>query len=268
MTRNRSARLLAQASALFAALVLVVAVFGGAEWGIATFRTAYIRFLPDVERAYTYGTCYLDADRYGCSYSIKKAEYFFNEALKIDPHYLYLQHQLARTAFLKGDFATALARISLEIENNPTATSPYYVRGLIKGFMGDYESSAIDYETYLKSDPYNWAALNDYAWVLLKAERFAEAAEATEKGLEFFPDNPWLLNSNAIALFELGNVHAAYEQAKKAGASVELISEKDWLLAYPGNDPAIAAVGIASFKKAVADNIHSIEASTASGAVQ
>ncbi len=148
------------------------------------------------------------------------------------------------------------------------APNSYYVRALIEGYMGDYENSARDYEHFLRFDPINWATLNDYAWVLLKAERFSDAAEISARGLVDFPDNPWLLNSHAIALFELGRYPEALSAAQKASREVALVSEASWLHAYPGNDPKIGAQGLAVFKKAVADNMHTIQLAIETSTVQ
>lgn len=116
-------------------------------------------------------------------YDIARAEHFFNLAAK-DQSLAYVNHELARIAFLRGDFDLALARINLQISLHGTSTAnSYYVRGLIKGFMGDYEAAARDYETYLRHDPKNWAGINDYAWVLLKGKRYKDALIALDWGL-------------------------------------------------------------------------------------
>ena len=55
---------------------------------------------------------------------------------------------------------------------------------------------------------------------------------------------------------------------QKAWTHVQNVQEKEWLHSYPGNDPAIAGEGIATFRTAVEDNMHRIELSFASGEVQ
>jgi tetratricopeptide (TPR) repeat protein len=125
-----------------------------------------------------------------------------------------------------------------------------------------YTDSAIDYEKYLRFYPQNWAGVNDYAWVLMKANRPREAEAVTARELPFYPTNPWLLNSNATALYEMGRTKDAYAQILKARDALSTITREKWLIAYPGNDPAVAEQGIASFKKSVEDNIHSMGAST------
>lgn len=178
-------------------------------------------------------------------YDINAAEYYFRTARERDAGLPYVHHQLARIAFLRGDFIGALVLINRELEVNPEPSpSSYYIRGLIEGFAGMYDLAAKDYERYLSSDPTNWAAINDYAWVLLKAGRSHEALDVTIRGLNYFPDNPWLLNSNAIALYEEGHVEAASEQIRLALEAALTLTEEDWLIAYPGNDPRVARDGL------------------------
>ncbi len=223
---------------------------------------------PSAERAYQYGVRHFSSDE-PARYDIDRAEYFLNLAALKDPSIPYLYHQLARISFLRGNFTQAMARIDFQIQmHGDAAPNSYYVRGLIEGYMGEYADSARDYEYFLRFDPQNWATLNDYAWVLLKAERFGDAAEVTARGLIDFPDNPWLLNSYAIALFELHDYPNALSAAQKASAEVAKVSEAEWLHAYPGNDPQIGSQGLAVFKKAVADNMHTIELAIASSTVQ
>lgn len=215
------------------------------------------RLDPTPAHSFVYGEKHFDASD-SSQYDLDRAEYFFNKAAA-DPALPYVYHQLARVSFLKGDFTKALAQINLQISLHGTSTpSSYYVRGLIEGFMGRYDASERDYAIYIKTDPTNWAATNDYAWVLLKADRPKDALTAIDKILPLWPESPWLLNSKATALFELGRLREAREAAMAASRAVIKISERDWMQAYPGNDPLIAAEGIQAFQKAVLENMHTI----------
>ncbi len=245
----------------------VLVIYGG--WNTALVEKMMLFVSPSAESAFEYGSRHIDATRYQAVYDIKVAEYFFEKANLLDPSYPYLQHQRARIAFLNGDFKTAMLRIDKEIEmygmEHPNS---YYVRGLIEGFAGDYKNAALDYARYLSSDSTNWAAINDYAWVLLKGGRAREAVVATARGLSFFPDNPWLLNSNAIALYEIGLIEPALEQARKAETAAHDVSEYDWLMAYPGNDPRSAGSGVDTLHKSTHDNIHTLELALENKVVQ
>jgi len=224
--------------------------------------------LPSADKAFAFGEAHFDAET-PATYDIDRAEHFFVEAVSLDPKLPYLYHELARISFLRGNNARALALINLQIaaqgDNTPNS---YYVRGLIEGYMGNYADSSRDYERFLQFDPNNWAAINDYSWVLLKSNRPQDAADALARGLSLFPDNPWLLNSYATALYELGQFRGALEAAAHARNAALHISRADWLHAYPGNDPHIAEEGISTLQKSTEDNIHTIELALVSGKVQ
>jgi tetratricopeptide (TPR) repeat protein len=203
------------------------------------------------------------------AYDIRAADYFFERAALLDPKYPYVYHQLARIAFLKNDLPTALARINLEIENHgDTEANAYYMRGLIEGYAGDYAAAARDYTYYLDHGEYNWAGVNDYAWVLMKAGRSKEAIAVLEKGVDAFPQNAWLLNSYATALYEVGDTKKAAEIAQRALNAVMGVTDEAWLMAYPGNDPRTSSKGIQSFKDAVIHNLDIIASASSSKAVQ
>ena len=222
---------------------------------------------PNAERAFLFGEKHFSSRAE--DYDIERAERFFVSAMARNPDLPLVRHELARVYFLQGDFAKALGFINAQIAlHGDEFVNTYYVRGLILGYMGNYDAAIADYRHFLRSELNNWAAITDYAWVLLKADRPEDALRATAGGLAEFPDNPWLLNTNAIALFELGFTEAAYAQASRALLASESITSEEWLRAYPGNDPAIAPQGIAAFKKAIEDNIHTIGAADPSGTVQ
>ena len=224
--------------------------------------------MPSAERAFVYGERHFNAMQKG-EYDVARAKYFSEETRRLDPDHSLVHHELARISFLEGNQETALYRITTQIEKHGSATaSSYYVRGLIEGFLGKYADSARDYETYLKTDPTNWAALTDYSWVLLKSGRIHEALDATSYGLNYFPDNPWLLNANAIALYELGKVEDGLVQIRKAQRVVSTVTEEDWLKAYPGNDPRMAGEGVRALQDSIIHNMHTMNSRHDSGELQ
>lgn len=232
------------------------------------FEDIAYRLDPSAERAFEYGEKHFSSrDRE--NYDVARAERFFNLAAAKDPTIPYLYHELARIAFLKGDFATALVLIDRQIEAQEDKTpNSYYVRGLVEGYMGRYDAAIADYRHFLYFAPRNWAAINDYAWVLLKANWPREAVVASAGGLAMYPDNAWLLNTNAIALYELGFLEPARAQARKALLASSKVSERDWLIAYPGNDPRVAGEGIAALQKSALQNMHTISLALASSTVE
>lgn len=254
-------------------LVLVALVFAfvpqARVFAVEQYENVAFTLDPTAARAFAYGELHFDATDNPGEYNIALAQSYFEKAAAIDPTYPYLYHELARVAFLEGDYPLALARINFQISmHGDSEPNSYYVRGLIEGYMGDYSDANADFTHFLQFDPDDWAAMNDDAWVLLKANRFQDAADIAARGLSLEPDNPWLLNSNATALFELGEDKTALASAQKAEAAVSSLTDAQWSQAYPGNDPSIASEGVASFKQAVADNVHTISLAVASSTIQ
>ncbi len=222
---------------------------------VTTYELMHVHVTGRADLAYRYGDKRFSSLE-SSLYNIETAERFFKVAYKQDPTLPYVNHQLARIEFLHGNFDAAFIYINRELEvNSDPSPSTYYIRALIAGFAGLYDMAALDYERYLQSDPTNWAALNDYAWVLLKGKQPDKALLATAYGLRFFPDNPWLLNSNAIALYETGHTEAARDQIRRAAENALGVQEVDWLTAYPGNDPRIATEGVTALKESVRKNL-------------
>ncbi len=94
--------------------------------------------------------------------------------------------------------------------------------------------------------------------MLLKDNKPKEALAAIDTVLPYWQENPWLLNSRATALFDLGRKKEAYDAILLASAAVAKLTPSQWSRAYPGNDPLIGQEGVDKFKKAVDNNMHRI----------
>jgi tetratricopeptide (TPR) repeat protein len=213
---------------------------------------------PSAERALAYGDLHFNAMR-SYEYDVARAEAFFRKAYELDPTLTYIHHQLARIEFLRGNFPAAVELIDKQIEFHGTSTiNSFYMRGLILGYKGDYLEAAKSYQAYLEADPRNWAAITDYSWVLLKANKPQESLDALLVGIDIFPDNPWILNGIAISLYELGRYEEALPYAEKAAREVKNVTTRMWLTAYPGNDPRVAEQGINTLTESINTNLEKI----------
>ncbi len=247
------------------AIVVVLATFISVTVGrtmcAELYENVYFALRPSAAIAYAFGTNHLDVHGDAGMYDMRRAEHFLLEATAREPYYPYANHQLARIAFLKGKYALALSRIEVEIDHHgSTHHNSYYIKGLIEGYAGDYKASVADYEHYLAYDPHNWAAINDLAWVLLKDKQFKKAEHVTQDGLLFFPDSPWLLNSHAIALYELGDYARSNADLIKASALVASTTPEIWSKAYPGNDPSVASQGVNTLQNSIHGNLSKVRA--------
>ncbi len=219
-----------------------------------------LRFDRTASHAFTLGTHHLDTTNRD-EYNIDEAMYFFQEAASIDPSYPLVHHQIARIYFLQGRYSQALESVNKELANNPQGTfaSSYYLRGLIAGYMQDYDSAVRDYKKYVELNPSGWEGRVDYAWVLIKTKDYKTALDTIDDGLIAWPENPWLLSVRATTLFEMGRLEEAHATVRAAALAAEGITPEIWLRAYPGNNPDAAAVGIETIRSSIAKNVDSIE---------
>ena len=245
-------------AAIIATLLVFLLVSYFAEPLREMYEIASINTFPNAQRAFDFGERHFSSSA-GDAYNVDLADYFFAKAQAMDPSLEYVDHERARVAFIRGQFDTALKLIDRQIAAHGTSTpNSYYVRGLIEGYMGRYDAAAKDYSHYLGHDLRNWAGLNDYAWILIKAKRFNEAAGVAAYGLQSWPENPWLLNSYAIASSELGHNSIALEAITMANTEVLSVNTDQWLRAYPGNDPRIATEGIDTLARSIEQNFRAI----------
>ncbi len=241
------------------ATVVIALVFVGTS-GTAKERF-FLSIRPSAASAFSYGMRHLDGKEPG-AYNISDAEYFFERAIQLDPAYPQAHQQLARIHFLNGEYERALDEINLEFARDPGTqdSSTFYIRGLIEGYLKQYESAVHDYKRSVQLDPKGWEGRVDYAWVLIKTEQFDEALKVIRDGLVVRPENPWLLSVYATVLFETGDVQAALVAARRAKTAIDGLTEAEWSEAYPGNAPHAAETGLRTLRAAAEINLKKIEA--------
>lgn len=246
-------------------LLIIVCVIGFDVWKGWAQRTGYIycikfEFSRTAENAFQCGNHYFGV--YGSSgYNVIKAEDYFGRAVALDETLPDAWHQYARAAFLRGDYAVAMYRINKQFEmRGDELMASYYIRGLIEGYSKDYVHAEQDFKKYIESDRNNWAARNDLAWIYFVQGKYKDIVAlihgfANTSGTP----NPWLLTMDAMALYNLGDSKTALAELYKARDAAAKLTGRDWIHAYPGNDPAIATKGLAGFRQTIEDNIVLVE---------
>lgn len=195
------------------------------------------------------------------AYDPALAESAFSKALAIEPGILWGHYSLARIAFAKSDFKTALAQINAELAAHPENLRALYIRGLIYGYRalpGDLALAEDDFANFAAWAPTEWAGYNDLAWILMKEGKYADAETAMATAFSRVPgaaENPWLWNALGSARLALGDypsAAAAFERAKRSAAA---LTTADWYRAYSGDDPGDDAAGLASFRAGIDANL-------------
>lgn len=218
------------------------------------FGFLFVRDYGDAEFMMRQGNYYFGQG----TYDLKKAEGFFERAVRIQPDIFFGHYQLARIYFVKGEHERAIEEINKELEANPENLRSLYVRGLIYGTIGKLEQAENDFKKFVAWAPVEWAGHNDLAWILAKERKYEEAEEVLVGALEKVPNaqkNPWLWNSLGVAQLNLKKYFSAKSSFLKAKDAAEALTLQEWQSAYPGNDPVESKNGLADFKKAIEVNI-------------
>lgn len=200
-------------------------------------------------------------------YDLAIAKRAYHKAVAVDPNIEFANYQLGRIYFVEGNYQTALTHINRELEINPDNRRSLYVRGLIysyRGYPGDLEQAARDFQRFVVWAPREWAGYNDLAWVLGKLRRYEEARDVILRGFEWsddVEDNPWMWNMLGVMQLNLDARDDALESFRRAEASAALLTEHEWRDVYPGNDPRLDARGLEVFREGIRKNIEHLEAS-------
>ena len=263
LARYRRALLVAGGSAL--ACVIAVA-FVLALWGDRITMAMWNNFhvLPKVVTYFNpdhagllVSIGYYKFNTFGRSnYDLDEAERYLYRALELDPMVPTAWHQLARIDFLRGNLGAALLKENRQLELHGDSFMPaYYIRGLVYAFGEQYEKAERDFLRYLEHDPHSWAAVNDLAWVHFEQGEYAQVLEYAERGLAAAPENPWLLMMQGAALINLDRKDEARAPLERALAEARALTREDWIIAYPGNNPAIAEQGLGEMLAAIEANL-------------
>lgn len=191
----------------------------------------------------------------GKYYNLEIAEKAYLLASKTNPPFPYSNYQLGRINFIKGNFYTAIDYFNKEEEQYPQNSKVYYMRGLTYGYMGSEGVGILEFEKYVKLNPYSWAGRNDMAWLQFRVGDIKGAIETILPATLFTADNPWVFNSYGVFLLNDGKYKEALESFEKANGAVSLISEKGWGMSYPGNNPVVYGEGLGQMINSIKTNI-------------
>lgn len=197
-------------------------------------------------------------------YDIVKARYYYEQAILANPRaYDSAWYQLARIDFLEGRFNNAIYKFEKQLEYfKDVLPQAHYMLGLTYAYRAkegggveDWDAAAKEFEQFLRYKPYSPWARTDLSWIYFAQGKYEEMLPVLEKGLEYTPDSPWLHNMYGLALMNTGDREGAREHFEQASISAAELSIEEWGLAYPGNDPSMWEVGLASFRAAIEENL-------------
>lgn len=197
-------------------------------------------------------------------YDIKKAQQYYEEAVALDPSvHEHAWYQLGRTYFIEGAFDTALERFDSQMEFfGSTVPNVYYMIGLTYGYKArssdnpdDWKKGEEAFKTFIFVAPRAPWSRVDLSWLYFAQGKFHEMKPLLVEGLEYQPDNAWLLNMYGLALLNTGERQQAHTYFLAAQKNAEKVTVEDWGNAYPGNNPDSWEQGLSEFQGAIEKNI-------------
>jgi tetratricopeptide (TPR) repeat protein len=197
-------------------------------------------------------------------YDLDKSKGYLARAYEIDKELSGVQYQLGRIAFLRNKLHSALLRFDEQTSLYGTADRDQYyfptiyMQALTSGFLTRFNDAEEGFRSLIEEnseDPRSWAYYTDLAWVYFQQGKFEEIKELTSKGLERYPENPWILNMHGLALHNLDSTVEARNVLKRALMEANKLTALDWQLSYPGNDPRIAATGLSEMISTIESNL-------------
>ena len=198
---------------------------------------------------------YFDSPEENGFYNLDKSRRLYQTVIAMDETFVSPWYQLARIAFLYSDYEQSLQYIDIYqfLAEDPRPHS-LYLEGLVLGFAGDTKASLRTLQAYYIYDNSSWYIHNNLAWTYFKLGNFTAMDTVTDAGLEHHPHNPWLLMNKGLAQYNLGNQEQALYFLDASDRYARSLEPKDWSRTYPGNDPAIAPVGLAEFRSILEAN--------------
>lgn len=192
-------------------------------------------------------------------YDIDWAETFYSLADDSDnKKVMWLNYQLSRIHFIRGNLDVAIKYADKELEIHPTNCRTHYIRGLAYAYMDTEKSldkAISDFETFNKCFPGTWAGHNDLAWFWFRKGNMEKVIEVAEEVTGKYPDNPWIQNTYGTALMNVGRLAEAKKAFEAAKKSADVMTQSDWGIAYPGNDPSIYSKGLDAMRKSINENL-------------
>lgn len=192
---------------------------------------------------------------HGAGYDVRKAQYHFKKTIQLDSKFLGAHYQLGRSYFIVGRFPEAYTHIQLEEFINPELGKVHYMKGLIAGFMKEFELAEEEFKRFIQYDSFNWAGYNDLAWIQFAQGKYHDAEATAREGLAQAAGNPWLQNAIGVNLLAQDRPTEASEYFYLAKEGFSKMTASQWGIAYPGNAPQEHINGLRETLMAIERNI-------------
>lgn len=148
------------------------------------------------------------------------AKHAFESILEKSPDNFVALYSLAIIANENGDARLALDYLDHAVLSSPSSAIGHYARGTVQQGLGLFEDAISSFNNALRLQPNYREAFTNKCAVLHSMSRQVEAVETMQKALEYFPDDPGLLNN-------MGYLHTEFKQYSKSSSFFKRLIEID-----------------------------------------
>lgn len=196
-------------------------------------------------------------------YNIRLAQFFYENQLDKDieknkTSEQYLNYQLGRVHFIKGDLYKSLEYLKAEEVLHPNNKRVHYMQGLTYGYLHLEELAIEEFAKFIEWKPESWAARNDKAWLEFRLGKIDDALKTIEPVVHL-TDNAWVQNTYGTLLMNKKRYVEAKQAYNYAKIAADTLTEKEWGKVYPGNDPRVYAAGLKGTRLSIDNNLKLLE---------
>lgn len=196
-------------------------------------------------------------------YDIDMSQAFFELADESkDKNTIWLDYQLSRIHFIRGNLTTAIDYANRELVGHPDNCRTHYIRGLAYAYMDtdtSLDKAISDFEQFNTCFPGTWAGHNDLAWFWFRKGNMEKVISVAEEVTKKYPDNPWIQNTYGTALMNVGRYEEAKTALDAAKKTADNMTKEAWGVAYPGNDPSIYDKGLNAMRESINNNLSTLK---------
>lgn len=142
---------------------------------------------------------------------IKEAVYFYDRAIRLNPHYIYFYNNRGAAYERLGQYAQALGDYNQAIRLNPNHPGAYYNRAIIYARQGQHQRAIADYQQAIRLRPDAADAHINLGSLYVRMGEYQKAIESSSKAVRLKPRDPNGYYNRGEAYLKLGLYHQAVD---------------------------------------------------------
>lgn len=145
---------------------------------------------------------------------------YFDNAIEIDPNYVYAYTQKGYALIFLGNYDEAMSQFDKSIKLDSKFSWAFDCKAYLLDLIGRYDEAIKCYDTALEIDPNDAAYLGNKGWTLYRQGNYEDAIKYFDKSISANPNiaypTPCMWNGKGMALTKLGDKDGALKAFNKS----------------------------------------------------